>query len=132
MGDRKEMIRLAAGHAICIFFALLFTLAAYRNTGRIHQEELRSFYYYDFQLPEDMDRFTSIYDDSIAKTKNICVIRDVKNFGEGVHFIDFSKGKEQQIRSMIVQIRDGLPFDSECTFFYQTRDRKLDHEHKRN
>ena len=130
MGDRKEMIRLAAGHAICIFFALLYTLAAYRNTGRIHQEELRSFYYYDFQLPEDMDRFTSIYDDSIAKTKNICVIRDVKNFGEGVHFIDFSKGKEQQIRSMIVQIRDGLPFDSECTFFYQTRDRKLDHEHK--
>ena len=124
MGDRKEMIRLAAGHAICIFFALLFTLAAYRNTGRIHQEELRSFYYYDFQLPEDMDRFTSIYDDSIAKTKNICVIRDVKNFGEGVHFIDFSKGKEQQIRSMIVQIRDGLPFDSECTFFYQTRDRR--------
>ena len=130
MYDRKKIVRLVVGHAICALFALLFTMAASANTRHIQQGGVESYYYYDYRLPEESDGFTTVYDDSVAEKKNAGKIHEAKDIGDGVLFINFQKGKEQHIRSLVVEIRDGLPFDSESSFFYRTSDGKLDHDHK--
>lgn len=121
-----------AGHVICILFAVLFTAVASVNTGRIQEEELPSFYYYDYQdqVPKKPEGYTTVYDDSVSEKKNIGKKWTSDSFGDNILFLYFKKGKEQRINSAIIEIKKAFPFDSECTFFYRTKDGKLDHEHK--
>ena len=127
IGKRRGVL---AGHIICILLAVLFTAAASANTKRIQQEELQSFYYYDYQIPEKQEGFTTVYDADTSEKKNTIRIRSVEDFGDGTLFLNFPKGKEQYIGSVIVKIEDGFPYDSECTLFYRTEKGLLDHDHK--
>ena len=130
MGDGKKAVRYARGQVICILLAALFTLGAYVNTGRIQQQSLQSFYYYDYQMPADLEGFKTIYEDSVAEKKNLGVILRGKDIEDSTLFLNFPKGKGQYIRSLVLQIRDGFLFDTQCTLFYRTRDGLLDQEHR--
>ena len=106
MGDGKKAVRYARGQVICILLAALFTLGAYVNTGRIQQQSLQSFYYYDYQMPADLEGFKTIYEDSVAEKKNLGVILRGKDIEDSTLFLNFPKGKGQYIRSLVLQIRD--------------------------
>lgn len=119
-----------AGHVFCILFAVLFTAIASVNTKQIQEKDLQSFYYYDYQVSEEPEGFVTVFDSSDSEKKNPVKIRRDKRFSDGTVFLDFAKGEEQRIRSMIVKIKKGFPYDTESTLFYRTKDGKLDHDHK--
>ena len=121
--DNRKRVRQVAGHMICVLIAAAFTFGAALNTGRIQKEELQSFYYYDYEMP---DETTTVYDKSVSEEKNIAKIGKGEGIKKQMLFMGFRKGKERKFHSVIILLEESFPFDTECTFYYQNRKMKLE------
>lgn len=117
------------GHVICLVAAVVMSAAAWMNTRTFLPAEMDSYYYDDYQMPEQL---VSVYKptEKGKKKSSIGKIRKADDIKESQMYLDFREGKEQKFLGVIVKLKDSFPYDMKCTLYYQNRAGRLDHNCK--